>query len=260
MPVTHWSDLSSADLSHRAQSIALLPLGALEQHGPHLPLGTDMILAEAMAQRAAAAAQTADVLMMPVQSYAASVEHHDWPGTVWIEAEELVAILCAVGRGVARAGLRKLVILNAHGGNQPAIQIAARRLRKDHGLMCVSAGWMVLGVGDHAPASRAGDIHGGFLETSAMLHLRPDLVDMTRAENFTPLSEKLAAENDHLRMMGAVNTGWVARDLHASGAAGNAAAASTEAGATIVDTATARLGALLDEVAACDPTWLDGPA
>lgn len=241
MPATHWSELSSAALATRARdaaSLALLPLGALEQHGPHLPLGTDGILAREMAWRAAQGAENAEALVLPEQSYTASAEHHDWPGTVWIEPEDLVGLLCAVGRGVAQAGLRKLVILNAHGGNQPAIQIAARRLRKDHGLMCVSAGWMVLGIGDHAPELRRGDIHGGFLETAAMLHLRPDLVDMGAAENFTPLSEKLAEENAHLRLMGAVNTGWVARDLHPSGAAGNAAAATATAGAEIVETAT----------------------
>jgi creatinine amidohydrolase len=259
MPLTHWADLKTTDFAalDRARAVALLPVGAVEQHGPHLPLSTDMVLAEAMARAAAEGAQ-APVLVLPGVSYGKSDEHLAYPGTVTLDAETLLAVLVQIGRSVARAGLRRIVFLNAHGGNVPVIQIACRRLRIEAGLFAVAAGWLSVGhpEGVVPPAEMQDGIHAGLVETGAMLHLRPDLVDMARARAFVPASRAVAEGNQVLRLLGAVSAGWVAGDLHPDGAAGDAAAATPQAGAAIVAHAAARYARLLDEVSAHDISGL----
>ena len=262
MPLTRWAESRSSDLAAAAgpERVAVLPVGAVEQHGPHLPLGTDTMLAEVMATRIAERTRVAEVVLLPAQSIGASEEHHDFPGTIVLEPELLIATLLAVGRSVATAGIGKLVFLNAHGGNVPALQIACRRLRVRHDLFALAAGWMALGVPERGPGEdRGDDVHAGFLETAAMLHLRPDLVNMDRAENFVSTARAVAESNEALRLLGPITTGWTARDLHPSGAAGNAAAATAEAGRRIVEHAAARYALLLDEVAAHAPPWRAAP-
>jgi creatinine amidohydrolase len=255
MSLYRWSRLRSSDFPAPPDAVAVVPVGAVEQHGPHLPLGTDHLLAEALAERGAAQAQTARVYLMPTLSLGVSEEHHDWPGTLTLETEQMIAALMAVARGVASAGIAKLVFINGHGGNIPALHTAVRRARIRHDLFASTLGWMALGIGDHPEGARIDDIHGGFLETAAMLHLHPDLVDMGEARDFVSANRTMAETYAHLRFLGAVSTGWTARDLHAEGAAGNAAAASAEAGKVIVETAAARLGSLFDEIAAHQPDW-----
>ncbi|MEP1941737.1 MAG: creatininase family protein, partial [Sulfitobacter sp.] len=225
MPFRRLTDLKTTDFSapQDDNTVALIPVGAVEQHGPHMPLGTDMILASAFAQGAAEKTKSANVILYPVQSLGASQEHHDFAGTIWLEPEVLIPTLMAIGRGVAAAGLKKVVFLNAHGGNIPALQIVCRKLRVERNLFAAAAGWMSFGMPDYPQETRRDDIHGGFMETSVMMHLRPDLVDADLAEDFVPHSRTVAQDNTHLRVLGPMVTGWVARDLHPSGAAGNAA-------------------------------------
>ncbi|TPW29101.1 creatininase family protein [Martelella alba] len=260
MSFSIWSQLRTTDFSQidREKSIALLPVGATEQHGPHLPLNTDSLLAEAMALGAAAKAAQADVYVLPTITYAKSDEHLSFPGTLTLDAATLEATITQIGRSVARSGFSKLVFLNAHGGNVPVLQIVARRLRNEEKLFCVTAGWMGMGFpeGLVSAEERASGIHGGFVETAAMLHFRPDLVDMDQARNFRPASADVAARNDVLRLVGPVGAGWIAEDLTPDGVAGNAAAATAEAGQALADHATARFARLLDETAAYHPPFL----
>ncbi|MCA1338009.1 creatininase family protein [Pseudooceanicola marinus] len=254
MPFTDWTSLKTTDFAgiDTARAVALLPVGASEQHGPHLPLSTDSVLGEGVARAAGPRVEAADVYLLPTITYAKSDEHLSYPGTLTLSAETLMATLVEIGRSVARAGVKRLVLLNAHGGNVPVLQIVARRLRIEEGMICVTAGWVTMGYpqGLVSPQEAAQGIHGGFVETAAMLHLAPDLVDMSKAENFVPASARVAEENEVLRTLGPVGMGWVSQDLHPAGVAGNAAAATPEAGRALIGHAATRYAKLLDEVAA----------
>ncbi|CUH63643.1 Creatinine amidohydrolase [Thalassovita gelatinovora] len=253
MPLTIWSDLKTTDFAriNPATAVALLPVGATEQHGPHLPLSTDSILGEGVA-RLAAAKTGADVYLLPTVTYTKSDEHLSYPGTLTLDAETLLATLTQIGKSVARSGVRKLVILNAHGGNVPVLGILARKLRIEDGLLVVTAGWMSMGFPDGliSAEERRDGIHGGLVETAAMLHFRPDLVDMGAAQDFVPASRAVAENNQILRILGPVGTGWISEDLHPAGVAGNAAAATSEIGSALVEHAAERYALLLEEVAA----------
>lgn len=248
-----WSDLSAPDLRTIVDdaTVALLPVGAVEQHGPHLPLNTDAALAEGMALEAARRVGDATVLVLPTVAVAKSDEHLGFPGVLTLDGPTLQAVLVQIGRSVARSGVRRLVFLNAHGGNVPVLQAVIRQLRIDEAMFCVSAGWMSMGY----PAGVVGEdelrdgIHGGLVETAAMLHFRPDLVKMELAKNFIPASRAVAENNTVLRLLGPVSSGWIMQDLNAEGAAGNAAAATREIGKALVDHAAARYATLLEEVA-----------
>ncbi|MCC6006678.1 MAG: creatininase family protein [Rhodobacteraceae bacterium] len=253
MPYHLWSDLTAPDLraSVDDRTVALVPVGATEQHGPHLPLNTDAVLAEGMALEAACRVEQARVLVLPTIAVGKSDEHGGFPGVLTLDAPTLQAVLMQIGRSVARSGVRRLVFLNAHGGNVPVLQIAIRALRIEERMFCVSAGWMSMGYPEGlVPAEEARDgIHAGLVETAAMLHFRPDLVKMELAQDFVPSSRGVAQDNNILRLLGPVSSGWMMRDLHPEGAAGNAIAATAEAGRRIVEHAATRYATLLEEVA-----------
>ena len=245
-----WPDFTVLD---PATTIALQPCGAIEQHGPHLPVAVDALIAEEIARRAAARVTGAvTVLILPTTQVGKSTEHIAYPGTLTLEAETLTALWTEIGESVARAGLRKIVFLNAHGGQPQVVDIVARRLRARHGMVALSSGWWSVGFPDElAPeAERRHGIHAGLVETAMMLHLAPGLVRMERAENFIPANATVAETYRRLRMVGPMQLGWMAQDLHPSGAAGDASAATAALGAAIVDAVTARYAELLEEVAA----------
>lgn len=253
MPHHLWSDLTAPDLKALVddQTVALVPVGAIEQHGPHLPLNTDAVLAEGMALEAARRVERATVLVLPTIAVGKSDEHGGFPGVLSLDGPTLLAVLMQIGRSVARSGIRRLVFLNAHGGNVPVLQLAIRALRIEEWMFCVSAGWMSMGYpqGLVSDAEMRDGIHAGLVETAAMLHFRPDLVKMDLAQDFVPSSREVAMSNAVLRLLGPVSAGWAMRDLNAEGAAGNAAAATEQTGAQIVAHAAARYATLLDEVA-----------
>lgn len=252
----YWGDLRAPDFRGLigSKTLALLPVGAIEQHGPHLPVSTDTTLAEGIACLAADRAQQAQVLRLPTMSVGKSDEHTGFAGVLSFDAPTLLTMIVQLGKAVAATGVRKLVILNAHGGNVPVLQLAARQLRLEAGMFCVTAGWISMGhpAGLLPPEEALDGIHGGLVETAAMLHFRPDLVDMSKARNFTPSARKVAEENKVLRLVGPVGTGWTMADLHPEGAAGNASLATPQIGAQLVEHAATRYAQLLDEVAAYD--------
>lgn len=248
----YWAELKTTDFSALpADTVAMVPVGAIEQHGPHLPVSTDMTIAEGMAAAIASRVTQGSVLVLPGVSYGKSDEHLDFAGTVSLDEATLLSILIAIGQGVRRAGLRRIVFLNAHGGNVPVIQIACRKLRVESGLFAVAAGWMSMGMPDGllSPSEVRDGIHGGLAETALMLHFRPDLVDMKLAENFVPQSGAVAESNSVLRMLGPVSAGWIAQDLHPKGAAGDASGATAATGLKIVEHVATRYLTLLQEIA-----------
>lgn len=235
--------------------IAVLPLGAHEQHGPHLPFETDTIIAAGVAERLAAALPAGlDVRFLPVEPVGYSIEHMDVAGTKTLTFDAAVNRWIGIAGEQAARGIRKLVLLNAHGGNSPLLTIVATEARIRFNMLVVATSWTRFGVpeGFMAPSDKAVDIHAGDIETSVMLALRPDRVDMALAQNFPSRQRDFERRYTHLRAYGPHAFGWKMRDLNGDGAAGNAAAATAEKGELLLDHAVAGLVALLRDVAEFD--------
>jgi creatinine amidohydrolase len=232
-----------------ADSIVVLPTGSIEHHGPHLPLATDLIMAETLATQIVEGAVAAglDAWLLPALTYTKSDEHAWAPGTIWLGAHTLLDTLVAIGRSVAATPARTLVFYNGHGGNVALIQVALRELRVQFGLrtfclnVAVPAGDTELGFG----------IHGGYGETSLAMHLRPDLVDLTDAVDATPTH---LARFERIGFAAApVQFGWTSDDFGTGGVIGDPTGATAEAGAELASQLVAEGVASLVEIAAFDP-------
>jgi len=256
-PTKFWADMSWRDFAaaDMARTVAVLPLAAIEQHGPHLPVGTDAFIGEGYLERAIAR-MPADwpVLFLPPQTIGASDEHAEYPGTLTLPLTTLVETLTAIGEGVARAGCRKLVFINAHGGNVPAIDAAALRLRARHAMLCVHASWRRLGYPDglFSERERVYGVHGGDAETSLTLAFRPDTVKAERARDFASAGEAMAAEFKRLRGAQQLGFAWMASDLNPDGAVGEAASATAAKGEAAADHGADAFVELLGDVIAFD--------
>jgi len=257
-PSRFWADLCTRDLASLDPSatVAVLPLGAIEQHGPHLPLSVDQVLVDGVVAAALPLLPAATpVLVLPTQAVGYSPEHTAFAGTLTLPADTVIATWVALGECVARAGVKKLVLFNAHGGQVSLMDIAARELRMGCGLIVYSASWYGLPLGDavdglfSAHEHRFG-VHGGDVETSMMLALRPHGVDMARAQDFRSTSQDRAAAYPILGNGKSAKLGWAMQDYNPQGAAGNAAAATADKGRTVVDAAARQLALLLQEVSA----------
>jgi creatinine amidohydrolase len=238
-PPRYWREMSSAMFESLPQeTVAVLPVGAIEQHGPHLPVWVDSCINELLLDRALATMPGAmPALALPLQAVGKSNEHAAFAGTLSFSCETLVAMLLELGESVHRTGIRRLILLNSHGGQPQVMDIVARELRIRHTMLVVNAAWFNMGLPENlfsADECRHG-IHGGEVETSLMLHLRPDLVDMSRAQNFRSLGQDMERERDFqlLTVEGRFGFGWQAQDLNPWGVCGNAAAADAERGARL---------------------------
>ena len=237
------------------RAIAVLPLGATEQHGPHLPFETDTIIAEGVAARARALLPPGmEVVFLPAEPVGYSVEHIDVAGTRTLRFDEAVERWTGIGEACLKRGIRRFVMLNAHGGNSPLMTVVATELRVRHKMLAVATSWTRFGYPPEIVDARekALGIHGGLIETSVMLALRPDLVDMARAKNFPSAQEGFETRFRHLRAYGPHAFGWKMRDLSPEGVTGNAAAATAKAGEAILDHAARGFAELLDDVARFD--------
>jgi len=215
-------------------SIVVLPTGAIEHHGPHLPLNTDLLTADLVGHAVveAAAADGIDVWALPAQAFTKSDEHHWAPGTTWLEAETFGRLVVDVGRSVAATAARTLVFYNGHGGNTALLQVALREIRRRFGLRTFLMGMaMPAGDGVDGPDERGFGIHGGHSETSLIMHLRPELVDLTDARRWVP---------DHLADLelikfngGRAQFGWLSNDFGPSGVVGDPTGATAQWGAEL---------------------------
>ncbi|MGX1169418.1 creatinine amidohydrolase [Bradyrhizobium sp. USDA 372] len=248
-----WWDLSTEDFRQLNMSriVAVLPVGAVEQHGPHLPVRVDTAIVEGIIRHAVA--QMADdfpALVLPTMSIGKSNEHSAFPGTLTLSAETLGRVWYEVCESVHRAGVRKVVFVNAHGGQPQVMEIVCRELRVRLGMLAVSSQWSrFTDLSDlFSAAERKHGIHAGEIETSVMLHLHPGLVDMASAEDFRSLSQALETECEILMPEGPVGFGWQMQDINPKGACGNAALADAERGRAAVERAAGRLIKLIAEV------------
>jgi creatinine amidohydrolase len=253
-----WTDLAAADM---ASAIAVLPVAAVEQHGPHLPLGTDGYIMEGyLAQALPLLPAELPVLVLPMQSCGASQEHGEFPGTLSLAATHALAAWTDLATSVARAGCRKLVLLNAHGGNAPLLDILAQDLRARLGLFVVKAAWSRFGYPDglFSEAELLHGIHAGAIETALMLHFRPDLVRPFKGPAAAPASLAMARDFAWLRAGRPAGFGWMAQDLAADGVMGDPGAATAAKGAACAAHGAAAFVALLRDVAAFDLARLTG--
>jgi creatinine amidohydrolase len=250
----HWFDLSSRDFAKLdpEKTVVVLPIAATEQHGPHLSVGTDSIIAQGMCDTVMKKLpEHLDVLFLPVQTVGKSNEHLRDPGTLTLTAQTLISAWTEIGESVARAGLRKLVIVNSHGGNVEVQGIVARELRVRCSMLVAQTAWRRLGVpqGLFSETENNFGIHGGDFETSVMLHFAPHRVDMAKAVDFVPNSIRYAQEYKQLRVTGFTSMAWIAEDNHPEGVAGEAHLATAEKGRQAVEFQTDRFIELLDDVA-----------
>lgn len=250
-----WSQLTTRDFAalDAAATVAVLPLGATEQHGPHLSLGVDTVLADGIVAASLPLLPAGlPVLFLPTQQIGLSPEHARFAGTLTLSAETVIRMWKEIGAGVARAGVKKLVLFNAHGGHVGAMDIVARELRAAHGLIVYSVSWFNLPLGDAGAQFSADEhrfgVHAGEIETSMMLALAPQQVRMGEAKNFRSTSEQRAAGYAILGNGKSAKLGWAMEDYNAQGAAGNAAAATAPRGQAVVDAAAEQLALLLAEV------------
>jgi creatinine amidohydrolase len=251
----YWSQLTTRDFAALdvAATVAVLPLGATEQHGPHLPLGVDTVLADGIVTAALPLLPAKlPVLFLPTQQIGLSPEHARFAGTLTLSAETLIRMWNEIGAGVARAGVKKLVLFNAHGGHVGAMDIVGRELRAAHGLIVYSVSWFNLPLGDAGAQFGADEhrfgVHAGDIETSMMLALAPQQVRMGEAKNFRSTSEQRAADYAILGNGKSAKLGWAMEDYNPQGAAGNAAAATGVRGQAVIDAAAEQLALLLAEV------------
>ncbi|MCB1448382.1 MAG: creatininase family protein [Rhizobiaceae bacterium] len=234
-----------------SRTIAILPLGAHEYHGPHLPPETDATIARAVAGRLRRALpDSLDAIFLETESVGYSPEHLDRPGTRSLAFDEAVERWLGIAGDLASRGIRKLVLLNAHGGNAPLMTIVATETRLRFAMLCVATSWTRFGLPDGviAPAEKATDIHGGDIETSVMLAIAPERVDMGKARNFPSAQSGFAERFRHLRAYGPHAFGWMMSDLNPDGAAGNASAATAEKGEMLLDHAVRGLVELVEDV------------
>ena len=260
LPSFFWADLTSRHFAQLAASaevdraVAVLPVAATEQHGPHLPVSVDTTLVDGVVAAALPHLPSGlPVLFLPTQQVGKSNEHIRFPGTLTLSAQTVIAIWMELGACVARAGIRKLVLFNSHGGQVSVMDIVARDLRTAHDLIVYSANWYSLPLGDAVtglfpPEEHRFGIHAGDMETSMMLALREQYVDMAQAQNFRSSSEERAAKYPILGNGSSAKLGWQMQDYNPAGAAGNAVAATGAKGHALIDAAGLQLARLLQEV------------
>ena len=255
--IRYWQSLTTVDFAalDLGKTVAILPVAAIEQHGPHLPLEVDATINKAVLEMALSIApEDMSVLVLPSQVIGYSEEHQSFPGTLTFSAETVLRTWRELGECVARAGIRKLLIFNSHGGQNELMAVAARQLRAANGLFVVTSSWSHLVRLDDlfdVDELKFG-IHGGAVETSIMLHVALDQVRTEKIDNFRSQGQTIAEQSTHLAATGRVAYGWMTEDLNPSGAVGDATKANAALGAEILSRAAKGLVQLLEDVERVD--------
>jgi creatinine amidohydrolase len=260
-PEIHWPDVSA---SGPVRWIAVLPLAATEQHGPHLPVGTDVMIAQAyLARVRELLPDRIPATFLPLQPVGISTEHIGYPGTLTVPTDVALKSWMALGESVARAGIKRIVMVTSHGGNSAAMTLVAQDLRARHGMLAVTTGWSRLSAPERlfpAEELRHG-IHGGAVETSIMLARYKQHVRIEQIADFRPASVAMEKDYRWLSTNRPAPFAWQAQDLHPSGAVGDATIASAELGERLLDQGARAFCDLLADVDRFDPATLsDGPS
>jgi creatinine amidohydrolase len=274
MPPLHsryWADHTTESIAamDRYRLIAVLPVAATEQHGPHLPLSTDTAIVDGVVRATVPKLQRGPdaalpVLFLPTAAVGKSNEHSRYPGTLTLSITTLIAYWMDLGASVARSGVKKLVFFNSHGGQMNAMDIVARDLREKHGILVIASNWYALGLppGMFDEHELRHGIHGGDVETSLMMALAPQDVRAERREHFRSLTETLERDNAYLSISPRGKVGWQTQDLNPRGACGDATRATADKGRAVLDHVSDRFVELLREVDAYplerlanDPAW-----
>ncbi len=256
MPARFWHDLTWTEFAalDKARAVAVLPIAATEQHGPHLTVSVDTTINEGVVAAAMACVpEEIECLILPTQAIGVSMEHGRYPGSLTLRPETALAAWEEIGASVAAAGIRRLLLLNSHGGQPQIAETVCRRLRIAHRMFAATAMWhRLIRLDDLIAAEelRFG-IHAGQVETSMMLALAPERV---RQDRLRPFPNATAAWDNFsaLRRGGAVAFGWQAQDLNPAGAVGDASAASEEIGRELLRRAGETTARLIAEMAAID--------
>ena len=249
----HWVEMTTRDFQETDMSaaIAILPVAAIEQHGPHLPVEVDAAINRGVLSRALELTPAdLPVTVLPAMPVGKSNEHISYPGTLTLSAETLIHLWTEIGESVARAGVRKMVLFNSHGGQPQIADIVARELRVRRSMFVVTCGTYALGrpPGLFPDSELKHGIHGGSVETSIMMHLCPDLVRREHLADFRPRSLDMEGEYEILTPEGRVGFGWETQDLSEPGACGNALDADADRGRQLVEYSARRFIKLLDEI------------
>jgi creatinine amidohydrolase len=256
----HWGDLCTTDLASLdpQRTVAILPVAAIEQHGPHLPMSVDADILAGILQAAAPLVSTElPAYLLPSQLVGLSPEHQQFAGTLTLQPETALRLWQDIGASVARAGVRKLLIFNTHGGHISLMELAGRQMRAQHGLMVWGSSWFNLPLLDvhgqdlmrHiSPEEQRFGVHAGQVETALMLALKPSAVRMNQAQAWRSTAQDRAQRFPLLGDGRSAKLYWQTQDYNPSGAVGNAAAASADWGSQVLQAAGRSLAQLVQEV------------
>ncbi len=255
-----WTDVAAGDTK---RWIAVLPVAAVEQHGPHLPLGVDSYIAEAYVARVVPLLPAAlPATFLPVQKIGQSDEHRAFPGTLSFSAQTIIGAYTEIGESIYRCGVRKLVIVTSHGGNVAAVDLVARDLRVRLKMLVVTCAWHRFGypLGTFERMEQRHGVHAGDVETSLVLAHKPDTVRMERAVPAVPVTVEMAEDFKWLSAFRPVGFGWMTQDLHPTGAVGDATLATAQKGEQALGHGAKAFVELLQDVDRFDLSRLrDGP-
>ena len=235
-----WHELNGPEIKALAgrDPVAILPVAAIEQHGPHLPLSTDVNIGEGLVEAAVTQLETIPLVVLPTQAVGVSSEHVTFPGTLTLSPQSLEDALVGLASRLHAAGLRRLVLSNSHGGNKAAIDSAALRIRCDFNMLAVKAHYFRFprpeGVGLPDTEWIHG-LHGGAIETAMMMHLKPNLVRTDELQCFSSLGEELERTLAWIRPEGVAPFAWTSYDLNPQGVSGDATLATAELGSRLVE-------------------------
>ncbi len=222
-------------------TLAILPLGATEQHGPHLPLGTDTLILEGLIAAARPVIESEPgagrVLILPTQSIGLSPEHQAFAGTLDLGASVALEAWYNLLQPLPGWGVERVLLVNGHGGQVALCELLGQRLRSTLGMTAIWCHVDALGepAGAVSSQERRIGLHGGLIETALMLALHPDLVDMDQAQDFGPQRETVTQGNEQLRSGGAARHAWQAEDLNSHGVVGRAIDADASLGRKLLD-------------------------
>lgn len=253
MTARYWKDLTTEDFAvlDPARLLALLPVAAIEQHGPHLPLGTDAAINAGIVARVVdLMPMDTPVLVLPMLSVGVSPEHRDFAGTLSLSPETLLRLVVEIGEGIGRAGVRKIILFNSHGGQPAVLDIAAQELRTRLAMIAVVANsWRMMRQADFfPPAEREAGLHAGASETSLLLHLHPGLVRRDRIANYPSAARQHERDHPEIAGGGRFKFAWQTQDLNPSGAVGDARLGTAEAGRALVEQAARALVGLAGDL------------